>query len=170
MLIGLSPKSPNTSTRNRLLIDTIRNPIILSIVLGLVVNAVTDGPIRGLHDFTDIVGSAALPLMLLCVVAGLSFSGAQGKILPLVLSSIGKQLIFPLLVIGVAVTVGLSGPDAIVLVVFGAASTASASLNLARQLNGDVALMSTIFAAQTTVLFVTLPATLIIAQILLTNP
>lgn len=167
ILVGLLPKPPGMSVGERILKDTIRNPIILAIVAGLSVNALTDGPIPAIHDFAGIVGNAALPLMLLCVGAGISISGARGKVFPLFLASFGKFLVFPLLALGLSLWFGLQGPDLVVLLVFAATSTASAGLNLARQLHGDVQLMSTIIAMQTMALFLTLPLTLLSVQSIL---
>ena len=51
--------------------------------------------------------------------------------------------------------------------VFGAISTASSGLTLARQLGGDAPLMSTIIAVQTAAVFLTLPLSIILVQSLL---
>ena len=164
MLIGLLPKPPGMSVRRRVLRDTVRNPIILGIFSGLAVNLFIDGPIPGLHDATGLVGRAALPLMLLCVGASISFSGARGKSFPLLLSMAGKFVVFPSFVIALATWLSLDGPAVVVLLVFGAISTANAGLVLARQLGGDAPLMSTIIAVQTTACFVTLPIWILTLQ------
>lgn len=162
MLIGLLPAQPGISVRRRVLKDTVKNPIILGIVVGLMTSLLTDGPIPGLHDATGIIGQAALPLMLLCVGASLSFSGARRKVFPIALSMAGKFLVFPGLVLILSLWFSLNDRAVVVLLVFGAMSTANAGLVLARQLGGDAELMSTIIAVQTTALFATLPLTILI--------
>lgn len=165
MLIGLLPKPAGMSVRRRVMRDTVKNPIILGIVAGLMTNLVTDGPIPGLHDATGIVGRAALPMMLICVGASLSFSGARGKLLAVMLSFAGKFLVFPVLVVALALWLPLDDQSVTVLLVFGAMSTATAGLALARQLGGDVELMSTIIAAQTALVFVTLPVSILVVRL-----
>ena len=167
MLIGLLPRPPGMSVGRRVLKDTVKNPIILGIFAGLMTNLVTDGPIPGIHDATGIVGRAALPMMLICVGASLSFSGARGKLLPVMLSMAGKFLIFPALVVALALWLSLDEPGITILLVFGAMSTANAGLALARQLGGDAPLMSTIIAAQTTLVFVTLPVSILLVRLVM---
>ena len=167
MMIGLLPRPPGMSVGQRVLKDTVRNPIIIAICLGLLTNVLVGRPIPGLHSFTRIVGNAALPLMLLCVGASLSFTGARGKSLPVALSMVGKLLVFPMLTVALALALGLEGPAVIVVLVFGAISTASSGLTLARQLGGDAPLMSTIIAVQTAAVFLTLPLSIILVQSLL---
>lgn len=162
MMIGLLPKPEGMSIGARVLKDTVRNPVVLAICLGLLTNLATDARIPFVHSMTALLGNAALPLMLLCVGASVSFNGARGKTVPLVLSMVGKFAVFPLLVLGLAMWADLSKADIIILVIFGSISTASSALTLARQLGGDAPLMSTIIAVHTIFAFVSLPVTLIL--------
>lgn len=165
MLIGLLPKPPGMSVKRRVMKDTVKNPIFLGIFAGLITNLLTVGPIPAVHEATGIVGRAALPMTLMCVGASLSFSGAKGKILPVLLSMAGKFLVFPMLVVALALSLSLDDLSIKVLLVFGAMSTATAGLALSRQLGGDVPLMSTIIATQTALVFVTLPISIIAVRL-----
>ena len=68
-----------------------------------------------------------------------------------------RLLLMPLLAAIIARAVGLSGVEALVLVVFSAIPTAPTSYVLTRQLNGDGTLMAGIITSQTIAAIATIP-------------
>ena len=143
--------------------DLVRNPLILAVGLGVVMNYTWGGEIPIIHDMTKILGGAALPIMLLCVGASLRIESFSDSYLAIVLSTIGKMVLFPLVTLVIARYLELSELETMVALVFAAAPTASSAYTLARQLGGDAQQMAAIITIQTALSFLTLPLTLILA-------
>ncbi|MCQ0092255.1 AEC family transporter [Roseovarius sp. M141] len=145
----------------------IRNPLILSIFAGVLFNLAGLNEVPVLHEIARILGSAALPIMLLCVGANLKLRGLSGSVQIIGLSMLGKFLINPIAVILAA---WFLGPDPLTLqiaLIFAALPTGVASYTLAREMRGDAPLMAAIITTQTLLSFVTLPLTLLIGQAVL---
>lgn len=77
-----------------------------------------------------------------------------------------RFLAVPALTTGVALALGLSGPAAVVAVLFQSIPTASSPYVLARRLGGDAPLMAAIIAVQTFAGAVTIPLWLLVGQAL----
>ena len=147
----------------RTLRELATNPLILSILAGLGANFAGLGGLPVLDETANILGQAALPVMLLCVGANLKIRGMRAALLPMVLSALGKQVVFPLVVLAAALSLGLSGVVVDVAVIYAALPTAVAAYTLARQYGADTGLMAAIITFQTLLAFVTIPLTLVIA-------
>lgn len=157
-LLALQPASVGSTVLRRVIVDLLRNPLVLSILAGLAVNALVPGRIPVLHDVTAMLGAVALPLMLLCVGAGLKLRGLRTQTAPLVIALLGRFVIFPILVLLFAQ--GLDNRAVLILLIFAAVPTAPSSSALAAQTGGDLPAMNAIVTVQTGLAFVTLPATL----------
>lgn len=147
--------------------DLGRNPLLLSVVLGLGCNLAGVGEIPVLHDTFALLGAAALPIVLLCVGANIHLKTMKASALPMALAAAGKLAVFPLAVVLLAAAFDLSMLETMVALIFGAVPTASSAYTLARQMGGDAPLMAAIVAVQTAVSFVTLPLTMSLAQYIL---
>jgi len=138
-----------------------RNPLLLAVGLGLVVNSMDVGEIPVVHDIARLLGNAALPIVLLCVGANIRVRKMVASVNPTLLSMLGKMLIFPLAIFALSRWVGLSETETLVAMLFGAVPTAAAGFTLARQMGGDAPLMAAIITIQTLLSFLTLPLTII---------
>ena len=107
------------------------------------------------------LGAVALPLMLLCVGAGLRLKGLRAQLVPLALSTAGRFVLFPVFVL--LLPTGLDTPTLLILLIFAAVPTAPSSTALAGETGGDTELMNAIVTFQTGLAFVTLPVTLALA-------
>lgn len=143
--------------------DLARNPLLIAVAAGILVNLSGLGPVPVLHDLFGILGAAALPVMLLGVGANLRVRTMAAAGLPTLISGVGKMLIFPLIILLVAPLMGLTGLPLLVALVFGAVPTAASGYTLARQMGGDAPLMAAIITLQTAVAIATLPLTLTLA-------
>ena len=74
---------------------------------------------------------------------------------------------FPLVIVGTAFAIGMDTTQGLVAVIFGGVPTAAASFSLARAMGGDVAAMAAIATIGTVVTFLTLPLTLMLAEVAL---
>ena len=149
---------------NAVLRDLARNPLLIAVFLGIGANLLGLTSIPIVHDMTKILGAAALPIMLLCVGATIRLRAMTSAGLPVALSVVGKQLVFPALILVAAQFVDLSQTALLVLIFYGAAPTAASAYTLARQMGGDAPVMATIITVQTALAFVTLPLTVILVQ------
>ncbi len=134
-----------------------RNPLILSILAGLAANLLGLGGVPVLHQTLSILGAAALPIMLLCVGANLKLRGLTGDAGPIVLSALGKLVVFPGIVILLAMAFGVPATEAQVLLIYGTLPTGVASYTLSRQLGGDAPLMAAMITVQTLLSFAAMP-------------
>lgn len=146
------------------LIDLGRNPLLLAVLLGVSINLAGVGLIPVFHQTTEVIGNAALPIVLMCVGANLRLRAMQAAALPLVLSIIGKFVVFPVVVVVLCFQLGLSELETFIALLFGAAPTASSAYTLARQMGGDAPLMAAITIIQTGLAFLTLPISLLLVE------
>lgn len=147
-----------------ILLGLAKNPLILSICAGALFNLAGLEEVPVLHETARILGSAALPIMLLCVGANLKLRGLSGSHRIIGFSMIGKFLINP---VAVALAALLLAPDPLALqvaLVFAALPTGAASYTLAREMRGDAPLMAAIITTQTLLSFITLPLTLLVGR------
>ena len=140
-----------------------RNPLLLAVGLGLIANVVGARNIPVIHDVARLLGSAALPIVLLCVGANIRVRKMATSAQPIILSMLGKMLVFPVVIFMLSRWIGLNEVETMVALLFGAVPTAAAGFTLARQMGGDAPLMAAIITLQTLLSFITLPLTILLA-------
>lgn len=133
------------------------NPLIISILLAIGFNLSGMGAVPVLHDSLDILGQAALPIMLLCVGANLKLRGLKADMAPLILAGFGKIVVFPAVIILGALALGVPPLQAQVALIYGALPVGVAAYTMARQMGGDAPLMAAMITLQTLVSFATMP-------------
>ena len=168
LMVGLVSEAKGMRIATAILRDLVRNPLLVAVALGVAWN-LSLGPEERpiLHDITRILGGAALPIMLMCVGANLRVKAMAVAIGPTALACLAKLAAFPVAIIVIARVVGLDDTQTMVALIFGAVPSAPSAYTLARQLGGDAPLMAAIVTIQTAISFVTLPATLTLAERLL---
>ncbi|GGE57373.1 AEC family transporter [Actibacterium pelagium] len=144
-----------------------RNPLILSIGAGVIFNLIGLREVPVLHDSAQILGNAALPIMLLCVGASLKLRGLSGSRTIIALSMVPKFLLFPIVVFSIGYLLKLDPLLIQVALIYAALPTGVASYTLAREMGGDAPLMAAIITVQTLISFLTIPLTLFLAQTVL---
>jgi len=143
--------------------DLIRNPLLIAIFSGFMFNYLGWSDVVILHDVTALLGSATLPVVLLCIGASMRFQGLKQTMPALVLSSLGKFILFPGIVLLVLLVVTTPPEIAIILIIYAAVPTAASGFALARQMGGDYKLMASLITNQTLISFFTLPFTIYMA-------
>jgi len=141
-------------------VDLAKNPILVSVLFGLAFSVMEMRNIPIIHETTNLLGSAALPIMLLSVGANIKLRQLKVKIIPAIISIILKLAIFPLTVYLVASYLKLNQLEMIVAVIFASVPTAVSSFALARQLGGETSLMARIISTQVALSFITIPLVL----------
>ncbi|MDR7015844.1 AEC family transporter [Acinetobacter sp. 3657] len=139
------------------LIALLKNPLIVSCIVGGLVN-VSNIPIwDGLSSLIKLFSASSLPLGLLCVGAALQFMQIKKDIVVLLADTFARLLAVPALAFLVCTWLGLPSLQTQILVVFFALPTASAAYILTKVLGGDSQLMAAVISFQTLCAAVTLP-------------
>ncbi|HGY3146584.1 TPA: AEC family transporter [Morganella morganii] len=144
----------------RLLLPILTNPLIISCIIGMLLNVSGIGLPYNTGQFARLLAGASLPLGLLCVGAALQVATIRYSALKISLNSVVRLCIMPLLAIAVAAVTGLAQLEYQLFVIFFAIPTAPTAYILSRQLGGDSQLMAGIITFQTMVAVLTLPVVL----------
>ena len=148
---GASPKWDS------ILYRILTNPLILGSAAGGVVN-LADIPMPAMATATiDLLGQAALPLILLSVGAGLNFTAMKARPHLLALSVFVKLMIGPLVFYGAGRAMGIEGVPLTILLLTGASPGAASAYVLAKQLGGDAPYSAGDITASALFCFVTIP-------------
>lgn len=148
--------------RFALLRSVLRNPLILACLAGFGLALSGIGLPFGTGSFLKLIGQGSLPLGLLCVGAALNMSALRQDLRGLAGTVAVRLLAMPVLAAGVAYLFGLSGVEAMVLIVFSAVPAAPTSYVLTRQMGGDGTFMAGIITAQTVAVVATIPLVLLV--------
>ena len=148
----------------RLLVKQLaRNPLIIAIATGAVLNLL-GGPPGAADRFIALLGEASLPLGLMSVGAALKPRLIAVEARAIALTAAFKLVLLPVTVVALALALGVSGPPLMVAVLFAAVPTSASSFILARQMGGDHTLLAGLLTAEVIVAFVTLPLWIIAVQ------
>ena len=135
----------------------VTNPLILGSAAGGIVN------LGGIHlpvmltDTIDLIGQAALPLILLSVGAGLNFTAMRARPRLLGLSVFIKLMIGPLVFYGIGTALGIEGIPLTILLLTGASPGAASAYVLAKEMGGDAPYSAGDITASALFSFVTIP-------------
>jgi len=145
----------------------IRNPLIVSIVLGSGLNLLGLTPIILISDVVGMLSQSALPLVLLAVGASVRLETIRTVGMTFVLSSVSRFVMFPLVIGIMCWWLDVRGLPALVAVLFGMVPTATSAYALARQLGGDTDRMSAYITMQTLMSVLTVPVSVWLSQLYL---
>ena len=159
MVMSLNKSNQKDSKKaiSNIFIEISKNPFILAMIAGLLVSLFPLERIRVLIDTTELLGSAALPLMLLTIGAKIKVRDLTLKITPIIISNSLKLIILPVIVYFVASYFNLSQIEIVVAVIFASVPTAAMSYSLAQQFGADHQLMRAILTTQVALSFITIP-------------
>jgi len=133
------------------------NPLVIACVLGLVLSVVSWEPHRILQETLIILSQPALPLGLLTVGAGIRFVSMGPQTLQLLVATLTKLGIFPMLVLVCCFLFEVPTSLALILLILTCLPAPPSAYILARQLGGNVSLMANIITLETLLTFVSLP-------------
>lgn len=148
----------------QILLPIIKNPLIISCLIGILLNLSPVGLPFGSEQFLKLLAAASLPLGLICIGGALQTATLRKEFKPIMLSSLLRLLAMPILAITIAKLFALPDLETILLVIFFAIPTAPTAYILTRQLNGDSQLMAGIITLQTIMAVFTLPIVLSFAM------
>ncbi len=132
-----------------LLKSIVTNPLILACFIGGGINYIGLTLPIPVEKIFYILSSAALPMGLLSVGVGLELKGLMSTRNELFIATSFKLLLTPLIMYAIGIALGLNTLALSVILIFSAMPTAPSGFVLARQLGGNVKLMSSIITLQT---------------------
>ena len=157
MNFGQSKKNASKNEFITVFIELSKNPFILAMIAGLIFSIAQSEKLKVIIDTSGLLGSAALPIMLLTIGAKIKVRDLALTITPIIISNLLKLLALPLIAFCVANYLGLSEIEVVVAVIFAAVPTAVSSHTLARQFGADDQLMTSIITTQVILSFITIP-------------
>ena len=157
MNFGQSKKNTSNNEFKTVFVELSKNPFILSMIAGLIFSIIQSEKLKVIIDTSGLLGSAALPIMLLTIGAKIKVRDLALTITPIIISNFLKLLALPLIAFFVANYLGLSEIEVVVAVIFAAVPTAVSSHTLARQFGADDQLMTSIITTQVILSFITIP-------------
>ncbi|MDG3087903.1 AEC family transporter [Vibrio hannami] len=155
----------NGRTYKRAFLELVKNPIIVAIALGLLINFAGWSRDPVFYELTGVLGRAALPIVLLCIGAGLQFRGLRNQAVPCIISCVSKMVVFPGMTYLAALYLGLSENLTMIAVIFSIAPTSPASYSLAKQMGGDAPLIASIISLQTVLSVFAIPLSVALMQL-----
>ncbi len=142
----------------------IMNPLVVSCLVGIMLQASGFGLPKWIEPFLKALGQAALPLGLLCVGAALCASLERDRLIThtrlIAAACLSKFLILPLIMIAIGLYMGFDHQTIQIMVLFQTLPTAASSYIMARQLGGNANLMAAIITFQTLASVIVLPIVL----------
>ena len=157
MNFGQSKKNASNNELITVFVELSKNPFILAMITGLIFSIIQSEKLKVIIDTSGLLGSAALPIMLLTIGAKIKVRDLALTITPIIISNFLKLLALPLIAFFVANYLGLSEIEVVVAVIFAAVPTAVSSHTLARQFGADDQLMTSIITTQVILSFITIP-------------
>ena len=130
--------------RKRLILDIIKNPLILGSIVGIAFLALGIKLPAPLEIAARDMARVASPLMLFLLGAFFHFGDAREHMRELVATTIGRLVVVPALTLSLAAALGFRGMEFVTLIAVFGSSTAVASFTMAEQMGGDAKLAGNI--------------------------
>lgn len=129
--------------------DIASNPIILSIIAGLIVSILEINLPAIVTNSADYFAQLTLPLALLCTGAALRFSTMRQNGISATFSIFVKCVVYPFIVVVIAVLAGIEDMPLMVIYLMAISPTAAASYVMVRKIGGNHQLAAQIIAIST---------------------
>jgi predicted permease len=143
------------------------NPLIISTVLAIILVSLNVRVSEPIGNTLTLLGDATVALGLICVGAALDFGSMCASPIPVAIGATLRLVVMPAVAIGMCFAIGLSPRSFEVAMVCVSAPVATSAYILARQLGGDSTLMANIITLTTLLSLLTIPATLMLAKMLM---
>ena len=143
-------------SRKKLVIDILKNPLIIGCIAGLVFLLLHIRLPSFAEKAVSDMAKAASPLMLFLLGASFRFSSMQGQARELIAVCVGRLIVIPAIFLTLAALLGFRGLDFVGLLCVFASCTAVSSFSMAQQMGGDADLAGNIVVMTSLLCSVTL--------------
>ena len=151
-------------TRPHLLLQVIKNPLILGVSAGLLLNfSRLKLPVPA-ETLLGLLARISLPLGLLLVGAGLKLRMPGGSLAAIATGTAIKLVLMPFVLGACAWLFGVRGQELMIVALCGAGPSAMNGYLVAREMGGDAPLFAALVTVQTAVAFATIPLVIAVAQ------
>lgn len=140
---------PANSSLKPTLIGIAKNPLIIAIFLGLMVNAITLPLPKVLLDSGKYLSQMVLPLALICIGGALDLSHFTRFDSTTLSATIWKLILSPIIACGIAIGLGVRGDSLAILFMLAASPTATISFVMVQALNGNSKMAANIIVQTT---------------------
>lgn len=130
-------------------VEILKNPLIIGCVLGIAASLADLSIPVTLDRSFELIGRIAMPLALLSVGAGLDLGKLRADLLPAVLISMIKLIVYPALIYVGLLLLGMTGTELFCPVIIMGAPAAVVSSIMAREMKGDEQLATAIVIGST---------------------
>ncbi|HRF09504.1 MAG TPA: AEC family transporter [Xanthobacteraceae bacterium] len=163
-VVVLARYAPNSPAKvMQVLVHLLRNPFIWACGVGILVNVIGFPIPKVVSAFLNVLGQASLPLGLMIVGAGLNLKTFHRINAAVLVSTVTKMLLLPVIAIGVGYLAGVGWPALAVIAIASSVPSAPNGYMLARQMGGDAPLLAHILTIQIFVALISIPVALIVA-------
>lgn len=129
--------------------NVIKNPLIIAIVLGYVVNGLELQFPKTLQTTGNYLASMTLPLALICAGASVKFNGSASGSRTVIWGSIGRVIIAPIFMVCIGKLFGLSSMNMGILFLMAATPMATITYAMVRGMGGNATSAANIIALTT---------------------
>lgn len=140
------------------IINIVKNPIIIGILLGLIASLIQLNPPVILDRSLDYIGRTATPIALIAIGAGFNINEALTRLKPAIAASFIKLVGLPMLFLPLAIKLGFRDSEMVAILVMLAAPTTVSSYVMAKSMNNDHVLASNVIVITTLMASITLTA------------
>ncbi|RYZ13456.1 MAG: AEC family transporter, partial [Alphaproteobacteria bacterium] len=158
--------SPEPAPLGRVVRSIATNPLIISTVGAIILVSIGVRVSEPVGQTLNLLGDATVSLGLICVGAALDLGSMRSSKRALAAGTLLRLVVMPAVTIGLAFAIGLTGMVFHVAVICASAPVATSAYILARQLGGDSKLMASIITLTTLLSLITIPATMLLTQML----
>lgn len=149
-------------------ISVAKNPVVIGVILGIIFNMLGWGLDTAgddvlptfLYTTLDRLGGIVMPLAMICVGANLKFHGFDAKFKYVIIASVFKLLLMPVVGVLIALAFGFRGSDLTIIMILNALPMAVGAYVMQAELGGDTYIGSSVlmitmtFSALTLTLFI----------------
>ena len=156
---GLTAHAENpTGQKQNVLLKLLQNPLVIACMIGGAIAASGLTLPTTASDVMRLLGQGTIALGLLSAGAGVDIAALRRAGVRTVFWSFVRLLGLPLVALGMALALGLTGTPLAIVVICASVPTATNSYILARELGGDAPLAANLVAVQTLLSALTMPA------------
>ncbi|MBE5927286.1 MAG: AEC family transporter [Lachnospiraceae bacterium] len=164
IILTLEAPGRDNNKFKKTLVDVCKNPMIISIFVGIVFSYLGIDLPKIADTTIEMFARLVSPLALICIGAGFEGKKAIARIKPTVIATIIKLLVQPVIFIPIAIWIGFTGDKLVaLLIMLGAPTTASAYI-MAKNMNHEGVLSSSIIVLTTILSSFTITAGLFILR------
>lgn len=140
---------PSNSSLKPTLIGIAKNPLIIAIFLGLIINEIALPLPKVLVDSGKYLSQMVLPLALICIGGALDLSRITTFDSATLSATVWKLLLSPIIACGIAYALDVRGESLAILFLLAASPTATISFVMVQALNGNTQLAANIIVQTT---------------------